>query len=53
MDKIIEKIEKIYPYTTTECLTKLGSIENILMKVIIVVHEILIDCNDHKITVMT
>ncbi|KAL0923111.1 hypothetical protein M5K25_007156 [Dendrobium thyrsiflorum] len=52
-DKIIEKIDKICPFTTTQCLAKLGSIENILMEAIIVVHEALFDCNDHKIALMT
>ncbi|PKU68967.1 hypothetical protein MA16_Dca002235 [Dendrobium catenatum] len=52
-DKIIEKIDKIYPYTTIECIAKLGSIENISMKVIIDIHEALIDSNDHKIALIT
>ncbi|PKU60244.1 hypothetical protein MA16_Dca024106 [Dendrobium catenatum] len=53
INKIIEKIDKICPYTTTECFAKLDSIENISMEAIIDVHEALIDCNDQKITLMT
>ncbi|KAI0492475.1 hypothetical protein KFK09_026748 [Dendrobium nobile] len=52
-DKIIEKIDKICPYTIIECLAKLGSIENISMKAIIDVHEALIDSYDHKFALIT
>ncbi|KAI0491594.1 hypothetical protein KFK09_025854 [Dendrobium nobile] len=52
-DQIIEKIDKICPYTTTQCLAKLSNIENISMEAIIAVHQALIECNDHKIAFMT
>ncbi|PKU76294.1 hypothetical protein MA16_Dca019522 [Dendrobium catenatum] len=52
-DQKIEKIDKICPYTTTQCLAKLGSIQNISMEAIITVHEALIKCNDHKIAFMS